>query len=688
MNAVLSAGFNRFRTARQREARVARSRPASLEWNAQPRVLQLYVALVSVAGATVLAAWLPRTYPRPWLFIAMLAAACLTALWKVNLPIPLTNGSTLSVSYAAKMMTLLLLGPREAVVVAVAAAFTQVTYKPKQSYPTYRTIFNVTQEALTMAGTCVAYAWLGGVSGPVQSSIVALAKPLIGAIAIYFLFNTGLIAGAIALSTRQPITKVWRNDFLWTGVTFMVAGSAGALAATVINRGDFWIALLLLAPIYLTYRTYQLFVARLTDQQRHMAEMRRMHEVRHELLEREQAARASAEQANRLKDQFLAIVSHELRTPLNAILGWTDMLRKGVLDEARRERAYQAVYDSAQRQAQLIEELLDIARIVSGKLRLECSAVDLHEVVRAALNVVQPAADAKGVHLVLDSDPSVGTIDGDKARFQQVAWNLVSNAIKFTPKGGTVTVRLHRSGDSVELVVADTGQGIPDGFLKSVFEPFRQADESTTRANGGLGLGLSIVKHLVEAHGGTISVYSAGKDQGATFTVRLPIPAAGAPRSESNVPDFSATPPLPAHTASLKGLSVLVVDDDEEGRLIVAAQLEAHHAGVFTAASAKQAFDLLQSEHIDVLLADIAMPGEDGYSLIRKLRSQRSPELASIPAAALTAFARNEDRHRALQAGFQSHLAKPIDADLLVATVARLGGKLPERRQNGNLRMN
>lgn len=684
---ISAALTRRFGFWKARDASGAPPATDALAWSALPQVAQLYAALIIVAGATVFWTWMPRDYPQPALFLAVLATASLTAAWKVNLPIPLTSGSTLSVSYAAKMMALLLLGPRHSVLIAVAAAFTQCTYKAKQSYPLYRTIFSVSAEALTMAGTSVAYTWLGGPTGSFDASIFALAKPLIGAISIYFLFNTALVAGAIALSTNQPIAKVWRNDFLWSGVTFMVAGSAGATAAIVINRGDVWIALMLLAPIYLTYRTYQLFVARLDDQQRHMAEMRRMHEVRHELLEREQTARAAAEDANRLKDQFLAIVSHELRTPLNAILGWTDMLRQGVLDGPKRERAYQAVYDSAQRQAQLIEELLDVARIVSGKLRLEITSVDLKEVTRAALNVVQPAADAKGVRVVFDADASVGAIDADKARFQQVAWNLVSNAIKFTPKGGRVTVRLRRVDDNVELIVADTGQGIPDEFLKSVFEPFRQADESTTRANGGLGLGLSIVKHLIEAHGGTVSVDSAGTGQGSTFTVRLPIPASSSKRSHARDANF-ATPALPRHAPSLKGLSVLVVDDDEEGRLIVAAQLEAHHAGVFTASSAAQAFDVLQSEHIDVLLADIAMPGEDGYSLIRKVRAQRSAELASIPAAALTAFARAEDRVRALRAGFQSHLAKPIDADLLVTTVARLGGKLPERRHPRGLTLN
>ena len=680
MNAVLSPGIvDRLRAARSRSRLASVPRAGGLAWRELPRVAQLYVALVMAAGTTVLVAWMPREYPQPAMFVLVLTIACLTAAWKVNLPMPLTNGSTLSVSYAAKLMALLLLGPRHAVLIAVAAAFTQCTYKAKQSYPVYRTAFSMAAEALTMAGTCVVYAWLGGPSGTFDMSIPALAQPVIGAIAIYFVFNTGLVAGAIALSTNQAIAKVWRNDFLWSGVTFMVAGSAGAIAAIVIIRDNFWLALLLVAPIYFTHRTYQLFAARLDDQQRHMVEMRRMAEARQELLQREQAARETAEHANRLKDQFLAIVSHELRTPLNAILGWTDMLRSGMLDEPRRERAYQAVYDSAQRQAQLIEELLDVARIVSGKLRLEITPVDLHTVIRAALNVVQPAADAKGVQLVFESDVSGGVIDGDKSRFQQIAWNLVSNAIKFTPKGGTVHVALHRAGDHVDLIVADTGQGIPPEFLGSVFEPFRQADESTTRTNGGLGLGLSIVKHLVEAHGGTISVHSAGKDQGATFTVRLPIPASNARKADLRVVDFPTA--KTEHATSLRGLSVLVVDDDEQGRLMVAAQLEAHGARVLTAASAAAAFEMLEHENLDVMLADIAMPGEDGYTLIRKVRAHRSSALASLPAAALTAFARNEDRVNALRAGYQLHLAKPIDSEQLVATVARLGKKLPDRRQ-------
>lgn len=690
MNIVLPLGFvDRLRLARNRDAAAAAPRAPGLAWSALPRAAQLYLAVTIVAGVAVAIKWFPLTYPRPTLFVLLLAAVCVTAVWKVNLPIALTSGSTLSVSYAPKLMALLLLGPGHAVILAMIGACIQSTYKTKLPYPIYRTVWNMNMEALTMGATAFAYVSLGGPTGHFDISILALAKPLIGAIATYFVFNTGFVAAAIALSTHQPITNVWRNDFLWSGVTFMVAGSAGAIAAVVINRGGFWVALLLLAPIYLTYRTYQLFVARLEDQQRHMAEMRRMHEARNELLEREHAARESAEQANRLKDQFLAIVSHELRTPLNAILGWTDMLCKGMLDDAKRDRAYQVVYDSAQRQAQLIDELLDVARIVSGKLRLDRTAVDLHAVIRAALNVVQPAADAKGVQIVFDADASIGAIEGDKARFEQIVWNLVSNAIKFTPKGGSANVRLRRSDDCVELTVADTGEGIPQAFIGSVFEPFRQADESTTRSNGGLGLGLAIVKHLVEAHGGTVSVYSEGKDQGATFTVRIPAETITIDRSQSFVSHPLA--PLPATAAadmSLAGISVLVVDDDDAGRQIVAEQLQARQAGVLTASSAAQAFAMLQSEHVDVLLADIAMPGEDGYTLIRKVRALQSPLLSTIPAAALTAFARNEDRIQALQAGFQLHLAKPIDADLLIAAVARLGGKLPVRRQARGLALN
>ena len=678
----------------------------SLGWGTLPRVAQLYVGVVILAGAYALVQLFPRTFPDPLLFAFLLGAACITSVWKVNLPIPLASGSTLSVSSAADLMALLLLGPEQAIVVAVAGVWMQSAFKTKvPHYPAYRTLFNMGAEAITMAATGAVYAALGGQREPTELSLVA--KPLVGAIGIYFFVNTGLVAAAISLTSERRWWKVWRDDFLWSSASFMVAGTAGAAAAMVIARGEHWKAVLMLAPVYLTYRTYQVFVGRLEDQRRHTAETQRLHQktvdalmlarraehalaaekerlaatvseltrlekARQELLERERAARASAEEASRLKDQFLAMVSHELRTPLNAIVGWADMLRSGRLDPADRGRAAEAIYGNSHRQARMIDELLDVARIRSGKLRLERSAVDLEQVVRAAVDVVQVAADAKGVRIDVMANPDIGVMCADAARLQQIAWNLLSNAVKFTPENGTVLVRLRKVSNIAEMIVSDSGAGIPAEFLPWVFEAFQQADASTTRPYGGLGLGLSIVKHLVEAHGGSVSVASAGEGQGATFTVRLPIMVTAV----EQLPAISVDPNRPRSATpgevSLEGIRVLVVDDDPESRDVVAANLASRHATVTTADSAAQALELLQKERIDVLLADIAMPGEDGYSLIRKVRAAAS-DTASIPAAALTALAREEDRRQALDAGFQLHLAKPIDPSSLVAAVASLG---------------
>jgi signal transduction histidine kinase/ActR/RegA family two-component response regulator len=690
---------------------VAIDQPAAprpdLRWQALPVAARIYIAVVTVIGVVSFVALVPRTYPQPMAFLLLLIFACLTSTWKVNLPISLASGSTLSVSYAANLMALLLLGPRHAMVIAVTGSWMQCTYKVKQPYPLYRTVFSMAAETSTMAATGFAYEWLGGSIVPLDFG--PLAKPLVGAISTYFFLNTLLVAGAIASSTGQSLVKVWREEFLWSGVTFMVAGAAGAAAAVVIDRGEHWKAILMIAPVYLTYRTYELFVGRLEDQKRHVHEIQRLHqktidaltqarqaeqalasekerlaatladmtrleETRNQLLEREQAARASAEQANQLKDQFLAIVSHELRTPLTAMLGWADMLRRGIVDEPRRQRTYEVIFNSAQRQSRLIDDLLDVARIVSRKLQLERSVVSLGDVLRSALQLVQPVADAKRVHLTVH-DPNIAPIYGDTARLQQVVWNLLSNAIKFTPAGGTVHVQLRASGNNAEVIITDSGAGIAPEFLPFVFEAFRQADGSATRAHGGLGLGLSIVKHLVEAHGGTVSAQSGGKGCGATFSVRIPLLAAGtAPeRTNGRLAVIESGPVNPGEDSILIGLRVLVVDDDLDTRQVVAAQLENQHAVTTTAESAEQAFELLQHEHFDVLLADIAMPGEDGYSLIRRVRASMAGPSAAIPAAALTAFARKEDGQQALQAGFQLHLAKPVDAQALVAAVATLG---------------
>jgi PAS domain S-box-containing protein len=381
-----------------------------------------------------------------------------------------------------------------------------------------------------------------------------------------------------------------------------------------------------------------------------------------------------AEHANRLKDQFLAMVSHELRTPLNAVLGWADILQRGDIDRTKHGRALSAIYTNAARQVQLIDELLDVSRIISGKLRLERAAIDLADIVRTAVEVVQPSADRKRVDLALETDPSLRTFYADPARLQQIVVNLLSNAIKFTPDGGAVHLRVCRADSTVEISVTDTGQGIPSDFLPLVFEPFRQADGSLTRRHGGLGLGLSIVKHLVEAHGGTVSAESAGESQGSTFIVRLPTVAViDDEQGAAIAPSASELPVLPQPVPGcLEAISVLVVDDDADGRELVAAALEHYGAGVITAASAAEALDLLQTKQVNVLLADIAMPDEDGYSLIRRLRALQSPQRAAIPAAALTSFAREEDRQHAIQAGFQLHLAKPIDTRSLVHAVLNL----------------
>jgi len=351
-------------------------------------------------------------------------------------------------------------------------------------------------------------------------------------------------------------------------------------------------------------------------------------------------------------------------------------LRRNTLDEARRHRASDAIFENAKRQTRLIDELLDVAGIVAGKLRLERTLVDLEQVVRGALEVVQPAAEAKGVALALHVETTLGGVYGDGARLQQITWNLLSNAVKFTPEGGRVEVRLRRTQGTAEMIVSDNGAGIPAEFLPSVFEPFRQADASYTRRHGGLGLGLSIVKHLVEAHGGGVNVWSAGEGHGATFAVRLPIRAVAADTAHATgTPSSPSTEP----GLSLQGLSVLVVDDDFESREVVAAHLASRHAVVLTAASSAQALETLTREHVDVLLADIAMPDEDGYTLIRRIRALDA-SAASIPAAALTALAREEDRKQVLDAGFQLHLAKPIDGRSLVAAVASLGHWHPTAR--------
>ncbi|MBW4678548.1 MAG: PAS domain S-box protein [Microcoleus vaginatus WJT46-NPBG5] len=405
-----------------------------------------------------------------------------------------------------------------------------------------------------------------------------------------------------------------------------------------------------------------------------ISERKQLEAEREQLLARERGARAEAEAANRIKDEFLAVLSHELRSPLNAILGWAQMLRTRHFSEATISRALETIERNARLQTQLVEDLLDVSRILRGKTRLNVMPVNVVSTIEGALDTMRPAAEAKAIKIERLLDPTVGLISADPGRLQQIVWNLLSNAIKFTPSGGCVTIRLEAAGSMAQIQVSDTGMGIPDDFLPHVFEYFRQADGSTTRAHGGLGLGLAIVRHLVELHGGTIQAESPGEGQGATFTLLLPLlkrqPVEGRrqPAAE-NSPELSlsSSPPL-----LLSNLRVLVVDDEADTRDYIVTALKQSGAEVTDAASVSAALSVFQRFQPDVLVSDIGMPGEDGYSLIRKVRALVVDQGGSIPAVALTAYAMDEDRRRVLEAGFQKHLAKPVDADELIQVVARL----------------
>jgi PAS domain S-box-containing protein len=376
---------------------------------------------------------------------------------------------------------------------------------------------------------------------------------------------------------------------------------------------------------------------------------------------------AEAQEANRAKDEFLAILSHELRTPLNAILGWARMLRMGPSDAQRHERGLVIVERNARAQARLIDDLLDVSRIITGKLTLDVRSVDLPAVVEAAIDAMRPAADAKGVRLHLSLDRLLPSCSGDPQRLQQVASNLISNAVKFTPAGGEVSVDLHRIGSQIELHVRDTGQGIAPDFLPYVFDRFRQADASTTKIHMGMGLGLSIVKSLVEMHGGTVRAQSGGPKAGATFIVTLPM------KSLSDDERYSLPPPMPL--VSLKGTYLLVTDDDDDNRELLRVALEDAGAEVTAVCSAAEAMAAIAARPPDLLLSDIGMPGEDGYSLVRRLRALPPERGGRIPAIALTAHARPLDRAEALMAGFQEHVSKPIDPAELIVSVARFVAK-------------
>ena len=451
-----------------------------------------------------------------------------------------------------------------------------------------------------------------------------------------------------------------------------------------INDGDFSeaderLAATLATQVAIAYENAQLY----TDAQRHaeelqleIAERKQAEEERAQLLISERAARAEAEQVNRTKDEFLATLSHELRTPLTAILGWSHLVRTGKLEDEQLTRAVETIERNARSQSQLIDDLLDVSRIITGKLQIEPRPVELRGVIEAAIDAVRPSFEAKDIEFETVLDSKTCAVSGDANRLQQIFWNLFSNAVKFTPEHGKVRVELKRSKPRIKVSVTDSGIGINPEFVPYIFDRFRQADGSTTRAHGGLGLGLSIVKHLVELHEGSVEVESEGQDRGATFIVSFPIASTrSSDVSEKPAEENQSNGIRPEFSNILDGLRILVVDDEADSRDVVDAILTRCGGEVRCCESTAKALEVFREWKPDLVVSDIGMPIEDGYSLIKKLRKLRTKGAKPVPAVALTAYATKEDKARALEAGFQMHLPKPIEPGALIQTIATVMGR-------------
>ena len=502
---------------------------------------------------------------------------------------------------------------------------------------------------------------------------------------VQYVANSGLIAIEKSYKVDESIWQTWKTYYLWTAVTYFAGASVAAIVASLIKTYGFFAVSATLPIVLIIYFTYQIYlknieasaiqteVARrhVEELSTYVAELQRSEEARGQLLLRAQRARVEAEAANRIKDEFLATLSHELRTPLTSLLGWACVLRGPERDEALLNQGLEAIERNARVQAQLIDDLLDVSRIVSGKLHLDVRPLDISSVIQAAINVVRPAADAKQIALDYWGQPGLGAISADPARMQQIVWNLLSNAVKFTPYRGSIKVRLEQEGTHAKVTVQDNGLGIEPEFLPSVFDRFRQADSSTTRNFGGLGLGLAIVRHLVELHGGTVWADSGGSGKGATFSAMFPL--LPEPTQAPTLQISTETSVYDVHT--LEGLRVLLVDDEPEARQIISTVIKRMGAEVKACETASEALETLVDWRPDVLMSDIGMPEEDGYSLIGKVRALPRDQGGATPAAALTAYARDEDRKRALDAGYQMHIAKPVTSTQLVQLITRLVGR-------------
>ncbi len=642
---------------------------------------QVYMWSVVTAGALIVAASLYqfplRELDAQFMFLCLMVMA--SSL--IAIPIPRVSGR-ITVADTFVFLTLLLYGGAAAILVSAlegVAATLIISKKPRTI------LFNSAILATSTFFTVVVMYWLFGSPQSVvddgfrQEFFMAVCVMAL----VQYAANTSLISIEKAYKIKESTWHTWRTYYLWTSVTYFAGASAAGIIAILIKTYGFY-AIVATAPIIMiicfTYQTYlknieasvaQTEAARLHVQElsRYISELQRSEEARGHLLVRAERARAEAEAANRMKDEFLATLSHELRTPLTSLLGWSSVLREAKRDEKVLKQGLEAIDRNARVQAQLIDDLLDVSRIVSGKLNLDVRPLDISSVTRAAINVVRPAADAKNIKLDYSAEPGVGAISADSARLHQIVWNLLSNAVKFTPQGGQITIRIEQDGPHARITVKDTGQGIDAEFLPRVFDRFRQADSSTTRSFGGLGLGLAIVRHLVELHGGTVSAESEGVGKGATFSATFPLLTG---RTEPIAHSGETCAP---EIRSLDGLRVLLVDDEAEAREIISTVIGRTGAEVKTCISASDALVKLVEWRPDVILSDIAMPEEDGYSFIGKVRSLPREKGGETPAAALTAYARDEDRVQALAAGYQMHIAKPIGASQLVTMVAKLAGR-------------
>ena len=649
----------------------------------QERFARIYMWSIVVCGSTITLFSLSQLSINQIEIRFVLLALMVITSSLVAVPIPRVSGR-ITVADTFIFLTMLLFGGAAAVIMsALEGVFTTLLISKKP-----RTI--LLNASVLAISTFITAAVLTVFYGPPQDIVSAGYTPnfliaLCVMALVQYVSNTVLIAVEKSYKINEPVWQTWKKYYLWTSVTYFAGASAAGIIAQSINIFSFY-AVLATVPIcliiYFTYRTYlknieaseaQTSVAEkhLEELSKYVVELRRLEDARKQLLLDERRARSEAEAANRIKDEFLATLSHELRTPLTSLLGWASLLRGDDVDDGLREQGLQAIERNARVQTQLIDDLLDVSRIISGKLSLDVRPTEISSVIEAAIAVVRPASDAKGIRLTYTRDPIVGSISGDSARLQQIAWNLLSNAVKFTPERGRIEVLLEQKDGHVQLTVSDNGQGINPQFLPRVFDRFRQADSSTTREYGGLGLGLAIVRHLVELHGGTVRAESAGEGKGASFCVTFPLIAE---RIDSAVLNQSGEYNQLDKT-SLNGLRVLVVDDEPDARQIIATLIQRTGAEVMACESAHEALEALEKWHPDVLMSDIGMPGEDGYSLINKVRSLPAERGGDVPAAAFTAYAREEDRQRALDAGYQMHIAKPVSSGQLVAMIAHLAGR-------------